>query len=454
MSKSELQEWLEFSKVDAEALDLIRANGPAIHAGLNASLDEYFDVTCKRPDAMAYYRDQAQVDAIKAMFHDHFDLIIKAEMNEAYLESCRGIALFHAGGLTNGIVATPRWYGSTYQYLVTGTTSAIHLAKPQRRLMGRGHNRGQVASALTKLLMMEMSIGNTAFRVIGTKNRKDASEQLISGIETTSTAVIEAMRQTAGTLRSAVRALSDAAETTSTHVDSAAQVSQTALSNIQAVASATEELSASVREISRQIGDQSKITDQAVSIAGETASNVNHLSAEAQRIGDIVKLITGIADQTNLLALNATIEAARAGEAGRGFAVVAQEVKSLAAQTAKATAQISDQIGNIQTSTAESVDAIGRITGIIGQMSEISGTISAAVGEQDSATAEIARNIQQAADGSAGIVSTLGEVIENAGSSKSIGDEVRALADAVARQADQLHDAMAAFMDTARKSVA
>jgi len=59
----------------------------------------------------------------------------------------------------------------------------------------------------------------------------------------------------------------------------------------------------------------------------------------------VIGLIQAIAGQTNLLALNATIEAARAGEAGRGFAVVASEVKSLAGQTARATAEIAEQIG-------------------------------------------------------------------------------------------------------------
>jgi methyl-accepting chemotaxis protein len=81
------------------------------------------------------------------------------------------------------------------------------------------------------------------------------------------------------------------------------------------------------------------------------------LSSHVEAIESILGLIRDIAGQTNLLALNATIEAARAGDAGRGFAVVAQEVKSLAAQTARATDDIAGKISAIQSATRQTVDA-------------------------------------------------------------------------------------------------
>ena len=109
------------------------------------------------------------------------------------------------------------------------------------------------------------------------------------------------------------------------------------------------------------------------------------------RISVVVDLIQTIAAQTNLLALNATIEAARAGEAGRGFAVVASEVKSLASQTAKATDEIRQQIGGMQTVTTTAVSAIRNISSTISEINDVTTAIAAAVEEQGAATREIGK---------------------------------------------------------------
>lgn len=142
------------------------------------------------------------------------------------------------------------------------------------------------------------------------------------------------------------------------------------------------------------------------------ASNkaIGSLSESAQRIGDVVKLISDIASQTNLLALNATIEAARAGEAGKGFAVVAAEVKDLANQTAKATDEISTQILGVQESTSASVEAMKHVTSTIEQINEISTSISAAVEEQSKVTEDISGNMQTAPEGVNSIARNTGEI--------------------------------------------
>jgi len=85
---------------------------------------------------------------------------------------------------------------------------------------------------------------------------------------------------------------------------------------------------------------------------------VTGLKEYADRMQEIMGLISNVAEQTGLLALNASIEAARAGEAGRGFGVVASEISSLSDQTNAATEDITELIRNIVTSIDEAANAM------------------------------------------------------------------------------------------------
>jgi methyl-accepting chemotaxis protein len=262
--------------------------------------------------------------------------------------------------------------------------------------------------------------------------------------------IVETVSSAATELEAAARTLTTTAERSQELAGAVAAASEEASTNVQSVASASEEMSSSVNEISRQVQESSRVANHAVEQAQKTNDRVGELSKAAARIGDVVELINTIAGQTNLLALNATIEAARAGEAGRGFAVVASEVKALAEQTAKATGEISQQIGGIQAATQESVGAIREIGDTIGRMSEISSTIAAAVEQQGAATQEISRNIQHASAGTSQVSANIADVQRGAGETGSASAQVLSSAQSLSSESNRLRLEVNRFLSTVR----
>jgi hypothetical protein len=173
---------------------------------------------------------------------------------------------------------------------------------------------------------------------------------------------------------------------------------------------------------------------------------VAKLGLSSAEIGKVVKVITSIAQQTNLLALNATIEAARAGEAGKGFAVVAAEVKTLAAQTAKATEQIAGQISAVQGSTRTAVESLRGIAGKVSEINSLTGAIAAAVEQQEAATREIASNVTRAADESRQAAENVGGVTEAASRTKSESLSVSQASDQLATATRNISDSVTGFL--------
>ncbi|MDC7786327.1 methyl-accepting chemotaxis protein [Rhodoplanes sp. TEM] len=280
--------------------------------------------------------------------------------------------------------------------------------------------------------------------------RQAAVHKIADDFEAAVSEIIGTVSAASSELEAAATSLTRTAQTTRDLSTTVAAASEQASANVQSVSAGGQEMAASVNEISRQVTESTRIAGEAVRQAEKTDTRIGQLSHAAGRIGDVVKLITAIAEQTNLLALNATIEAARAGEAGKGFAVVAQEVKALAAQTAKATGDISTQIADMQMATQDSVGAIKEIVATIARIAEIASAIAAAVEEQGAATHEVARNIQQASIGTGEVARTIVEVSRGANATEAASEQVRSSSAMLAYEGAKLKDAVRDFLMSVR----
>lgn len=230
--------------------------------------------------------------------------------------------------------------------------------------------------------------------------------ELVNNLTSASAELLAGTTQQATGSQEQASAVTETVSTVDEVLKTSDQSAQRAKAVSDSAQRAAESARAGQRAVDETVSSMTAVKEQVESIA----ENILALAEQAQAIGEITASVSDIAEQTNLLALNAAIEASRAGEQGRGFSVVAAEIKALADQSKKATAQVRTILGEIQKATnsavmvteegTKSVTAAARNAALSGESIK---TLAQAIAEAAQAAAQIAASAGQQATGMAQI---------------------------------------------------
>ncbi len=340
------------------------------------------------------------------------------------------------------------------------TQQTVQLAAGKLETAVQGQDRHDEMGALARALETFRLQGLENLRMEGevtaerlAKDRRQAAvEAHVQEFGASASAAMSGLVGTAEEMRGTAERMTETAERIRRYSRDTGTGAEAASRDLSTVAAATEELAASTGEIARQVRDATSMIATAVQEAQQSDSLVAGLTGHAREIGAVVRLIEDVAGRTNLLALNATIEAARAGEAGKGFAVVAGEVKNLAAQTARATADIAGKIAAVQGSTDQACEAIGRIAHTVRRVEEIAAGIAHAVEEQGRATQEIAAGAQSVARTTDATAQAMQDLVAVADQTGTLSQDVLRAAAGSGQEAATLRGEMDSFLEAMRNA--
>jgi len=401
-------------RVDKETCEILQTAWPLVHPCISVAVKKFLDeasTIARVAPIIAEHRNK-----ITQFLTSHFEILFQAKFDHSYADSCVATSITERA---IGLGARSRAIFANYllEELVT-RFSRKHLFSS---------NFSTFTNAFTRILFFD--IANTMI-IHEDLTKQDAEirllkiDQAITDFNQTIGGVVAEIKQASGSLVSASDTMQELSVATQHSMRIASQASSKTTAGIKATAVATNQISSSIQGIRVQTDRSLSVAQTVAEGADKTAQAIKLLADSVDRIGSIVGVITKIASQTNLLALNATIEAARAGLAGRGFAVVASEVKMLAAQTSRATDDISSQIANIQQATKASVHEITAIAETVRELMAAASLNATAVVEQEVATEQIVESIHSAVSATQHAEEELQGLAKVAGKGLSVSENV------------------------------
>ncbi|MCR6631040.1 MAG: globin-coupled sensor protein [Magnetospirillum sp.] len=440
---NERLDFIRFSQDDREALRRFRE---IVEPNIDDILEAFYSHISRHPSVSRFFSNEQHMAHAKKAQRTHWLNLFSATFDQNYFHSVREIGRTHSR-----IGLEPRWYIGGYS-LVLADLLAVAARMPRPWLLKSQAKPSLEAtlSVISRAVLLDIELALSVYLDEEKATHDRFVERIGDEFSSSVLNIVTSLKSEAGTIGDDATQLHVAANDAGDRARAVADASLSASANVQMVASAIEEMAVSIREISSHLSRQVSISTTAMESGRHADEQAHGLTDCAQRIGDAVKLISDVAAQTNLLALNATIEAARAGEAGKGFAVVAHEVKALANQVARATAEIGQLVNEVRSVAVATAASIQQVTGTIGQLDEATGAIATAVEQQSAATRTIAENVHQAVTCTETVTSNISQVRDVVQMTERCADSTRSGVSALASQACHLHTEVNAFIGKLR----
>lgn len=272
---------------------------------------------------------------------------------------------------------------------------------------------------------------------IGTDETAEVMKNL-QALQTSLKHIVQEVRDLSLDVVMASSTISQGASDLSVRTETAASAISETASTLDRMTQTFTHTAESTREAAVHAQSNTEVASKGGRVIEQSVQTMAGISESSGRISEIISVIDGIAFQTNILALNAAVEAARAGEQGRGFAVVASEVRSLAGRSAEAAKEIKTLIHTSVERTEQGVLVV----------KDAGTTMSQIVNDTDrvrSLLQDIADSVSHQTDGMDQVNQAVGALDRATQENAAMVEETAAAAEALARDAEQLKQAVARF---------
>lgn len=316
---------------------------PTVSDALPSVLDGFYNDASKNSRLSQLLKEnKADIGRLKNAQKKHWEALFQSKPDANFRERAKRVGAAHVKvGLDS------QWYLASYGRVLINFIP--HVLKSAR---GNTNKVSELLQVFIARMFMDMIAGNEAY-ARGIKSREADIAEAEENYQSLKQAAATVADVNKVMLNLAI--LNDSSSKTAEFTQSISAAVEEMVASMEQISENSEHASedaqqsnAAVREAVNEVDSAAGSMSEIATASAQSLGSLETLEKVSSQVSDFLAVIQDIADQTNLLALNATIEAARAGDAGKGFAVVASEVKQLANQSAKATVDVSENIGALQ----------------------------------------------------------------------------------------------------------